>query len=59
MSKEITLTIQHRVRSRYEVRGEVMAAERKAVEELGGPVERKYKFIEGGERCTFTWTLKQ
>lgn len=58
MTDQVEITIQHRGRSRDDVRGEAMKAEREAAEKLGGPVVRSYKFIEGGERCTFTWRLK-
>lgn len=58
MTEKIEITVQHRGRTRDDLRREVMQAEREAADKLGGPVVRSHKFIEGGERCTFIWTRK-
>ena len=54
----VEITVQHRGRTREDLRREVLKAEREAEEQLGGPVDRKHKFLDGGERCTFIWTRK-
>jgi protein tyrosine phosphatase (PTP) superfamily phosphohydrolase (DUF442 family) len=58
MTEKIEITIQHRGRTRGDLKSEVMQAEREAVEKFGGPVVRFHKFVDGGERCTFIWTRK-
>jgi hypothetical protein len=52
-----TRTVEYEGRRREDVQPEVLALEKQAVRDLGGPVVRSHRFIDGGARCEFTWRL--
>jgi hypothetical protein len=55
---EIVKVYPHRGAKRQELKPQVEADEETASQQLGGPVNRAYKFINGGADLQVTWTLK-
>lgn len=55
---EIVKVYAHRGARRQDLKPQVESDEEQAAKTLGGPVNRAYKFINGGADLQVTWTLR-